>query len=62
MFLPLALASAGIICSALGIALVKIFSAQSPEKALRTGTIGAAVIFIVAAYFVITAIGVEGKV
>jgi K(+)-stimulated pyrophosphate-energized sodium pump len=62
MFLPLALVSAGLICSVLGIAIVKMFSAQSPEKALRTGTIGAAVIFIVAAYFVIHFTGVNPKV
>ncbi|WP_455200156.1 sodium-translocating pyrophosphatase [Kaarinaea lacus] len=62
MFLPLALASAGLICSVLGIVLVKIFSSSSPEKALRTGTIGAAVIFIVASYFVIDMVGVNTKV
>jgi len=62
MFLPLALASAGLICSVLGIALVKMFSSSSPEKALRTGTIGAAVIFIVASYFVIDLVGVNTKV
>jgi len=62
MFLPLALASAGLICSVIGIAMVKMFSAQAPEKALRTGTIGAAVIFIIAAYFVINAVGVAPKV
>jgi len=62
MFLPLALASAGLICSVLGIILVKMFSASSPEKALRTGTIGAAVIFIVASYFVIDLVGVDTKV
>ena len=62
MFLPLALASAGIICSALGIAIVKMFSAQAPEKALRTGTISAAVIFIIASYFVIKFTGINTKV
>ena len=58
MFLPLALASAGLICSLLGIALVRLFSAQTPERALRTGTIGASVLFIIAAYFIVTALGV----
>lgn len=53
MFLPLALASAGILCSALGIFIVKLFSAQAPEKALRAGTISAAGIFIAISYFVI---------
>jgi K(+)-stimulated pyrophosphate-energized sodium pump len=62
MFLPLALASAGLICSVLGILLVKTFSAKAPEVALRSGTMGAALLFIVAAYFVITASGINPKV
>jgi K(+)-stimulated pyrophosphate-energized sodium pump len=62
MFLPLALASAGLLCSVAGIALVKTFSAKSPEVALRIGTMGAAVLFIIAAYFVVGAIGVSAKV
>jgi len=62
MFLPLALASTGLLCSVLGILLVKIFSAKSPEVALRIGTMGAAVAFIIAAYFVVTATGVSPKV
>lgn len=62
MFLPLALASVGLICSALGILLVKSFSAESPEVALRVGTMGAAVLFIIAAYFVIGAVDISTKV
>ncbi|MCI0507654.1 MAG: sodium-translocating pyrophosphatase [Gammaproteobacteria bacterium] len=62
MFLPLALASAGIICSILGIVLVRVFSTRSPEVALRIGTISAAVIFIVASFFVIKATGVTTSV
>ena len=62
MFLPLALASAGLICSVLGILLVKTFSAKAPEVALRIGTMGAAVLFIIAAYFLIGAIGISTKV
>jgi len=62
MFLPLALASAGLVCSVIGIILVKMFSSSAPEKALRTGTIGSAVIFIVASYFVINAVGVNSNV
>ncbi len=53
MFLPLALASAGLICSMLGIAIVKMNTAKSPELALRIGTIGATVIFMAVAYLVI---------
>ncbi len=59
MSLPLMLASTGLICSILGILLVKMMSGSSPEKALRTGTIGAAVLFIAAAYFVIQQFGID---
>lgn len=62
MFLPLALASAGLVCSVIGILLVNIFSSKSPEVALRIGTISASVLFILLAYPVITGIGVTGKV
>ena len=62
MFLPLALASAGLLCSVLGILTVRQFSAKSPEIALRIGTVSASVIFIVAAYFVVTAVGVSAAV
>ena len=55
MFLPLALASAGLICSIAGIWLVRHFSAQAPEVALRIGTIGATVIFMVASVLVVKA-------
>lgn len=53
MFLPLALASLGLICSLFGISLVKIFSNKSPEVALRTGTISASIIFIIISFFLI---------
>ena len=46
-FMPLALASLGLICSLLGILTVKVFSSKSPESALRFGTIGSAVLFVV---------------
>jgi K(+)-stimulated pyrophosphate-energized sodium pump len=62
MFLPLALASAGLVCSIIGIFLVRHFSGKSPEVALRIGTIGATVIFIAVSYLVITLTGVTGKV
>lgn len=54
MFLPLALASIGLICSIGGILIVKYNSAKSPEKALRLGTMGASVLFIVFAYFIVS--------
>jgi len=58
MFLPLALASVGLVCSVLGIVLVRLFSAHEPGRALRIGTIGASVLFIAAAYGVIAASGI----
>ena len=56
MALPLALASIGLIASMIGIIIVRIFSSLSPASALRTGTIGAPVVFIIAAYFLITSL------
>ncbi len=61
-FMPLALASVGLICSMLGIYSVKLFSAKSPETALRIGTMGSAVIFIIAAYFLVNFLGASTNV
>ena len=58
-FMPLLLASLGLICSLLGIFTVKIFSNKSPEIALRYGTIGSAALFIVAAFFLVEFVGVS---
>lgn len=62
MFLPLALASVGLICSILGIALVRICAQKEPQLALRIGTIGATVIFILAAYVLIGYVGIASSV
>ena len=59
MFLPLGLASVGIVCSILGILLVKTASRKSPATALRIGTFSAAVLFIAAAYLVIHLLGIN---
>lgn len=59
MFLPLGLASTGIICSILGILLVKVSAGKSPATALRIGTSSAALIFIIAAYFIIRALDID---
>ena len=56
-FMPLLLASTGLVCSLIGILSVKMFSSKSPDVALRFGTIGSSVIFIAAAYFVIQMAG-----
>tara|TARA_B100000427_G_scaffold64301_1_gene50908 strand:+ start:65 stop:2053 length:1989 start_codon:yes stop_codon:yes gene_type:complete len=53
MFLPLALASIGLISSVLGIIIVRLFSSSSPALAMRIGTIAAPIIFVIAAYFLI---------
>jgi K(+)-stimulated pyrophosphate-energized sodium pump len=62
MFLPLALSSAGLLCSIAGIWLVQRFSDQSPERALRIGTISASVLFMLVAYLVIVGTGVASAV
>jgi K(+)-stimulated pyrophosphate-energized sodium pump len=59
MFLPLGLASVGLICSILGIFIVKMASSKAPDVALRMGTIGAALLFILAAYVVIHKLGIS---
>ncbi|NBW05139.1 MAG: sodium-translocating pyrophosphatase [Alphaproteobacteria bacterium] len=61
-FMPLLLASTGLICSLVGILSVKMFSSKSPDVALRFGTIGSSVIFIAAAYFVIQMAGASNGV
>ena len=61
-FMPLVLASTGLVCSLLGILSVRMFANKSPDVALRFGTIGSAVIFIAAAYFVITSMGASAGV
>ncbi len=58
MFLPLGLASVGILCSIAGIELVRRYSARSPEVALRIGTMGASGIFIVASLLMIAIVDV----
>lgn len=48
--LPLILTTVGIVCSFLGILLVNLFADKDPAKSLRIGTIGAALLFIIAAF------------
>jgi len=66
MFLPLALASLGMLCSLVGIILVRVSVNKSPEVALRIGTIGSSLIFILTSYVLIdmmdVAVGVWGAV
>ncbi len=60
--LPLALASLGLVCSIIGILMVRLFSSKSPEIALRFGTIGSAIVFIVASFFLVQNLGVSSGV
>ncbi len=62
MFLPLALASIGLLASIVGIVVVRARSSSEPGQALRTGTIGAPVVFVIAAYFLVQAMGIESGV
>ena len=62
MGLPLLLASVGLICSLIGIGIVRAMSGQEPGVALRFGTIGAPTLFIIAAYFVITGMGLDAAI
>jgi K(+)-stimulated pyrophosphate-energized sodium pump len=62
MFLPLALAATGLLCSLAGIGLVRISAGKEPARALRTGTVGSAVLFVAAAAGVIYGLGVDLKV
>jgi K(+)-stimulated pyrophosphate-energized sodium pump len=59
MGLPLILASAGLVCALIGIALVRVMSAREPAVALRFGTLVTPTIFIVVAYFIITHTGLD---
>jgi K(+)-stimulated pyrophosphate-energized sodium pump len=62
MALPLLLASVGLVCSLIGVVLVSTASTMAPEKALRMGTMGAAILFIIATWFVLGAMGISNGV
>ena len=59
MFMPLMMASVGLLCSVAGIFLVKSMSHSKPEVALRSGTIGAAVLYMFLALSVVMGKGVS---
>lgn len=52
MFLPLALTTIGLFCSILGILLVKVMANKEPSAALRFGTIGSAILYIISAFVI----------
>lgn len=62
MFLPLALASIGLLASLCGIAFVRARSNASPEAALRSGTLLAPVVFAGAAWFLMESMGIDANV
>ena len=62
MFLPLALASTGLICSIIGIGIVRSRSSSSPALALRIGMIATPILFIAASWFVIDTTGISSNV
>ena len=59
MFLPLALATVGLIASILMIGVVKMRSSAAPAAALRTGTLGAPVLFLLAAFVLIKMLDID---
>ena len=61
MALPLMLASIGLISSVLGIVFVNLRSSAAPEAALRSGTLGAPVIFILLAWFLMQNMGISSN-
>ena len=58
MMLPLLLASIGLVASLVGIFIVRTQSSQSPAAALRFGTMGSPMIFIVMAYFLVQSMSI----
>eukprot|EP00752_Nemacystus_decipiens_P018853 g16909.t1 len=59
MMLPLALASVGLISSIIMIIVVRLRSSAAPAAALRTGTLGAPILFIAAAYVLVQQFGLS---
>ncbi len=59
MATPLLLSSVGIVCSFIGILLVKLAAGSEAARALRIGTVGTSVIFIIASYFAIDMVGLD---
>ncbi|MEM7003907.1 MAG: sodium-translocating pyrophosphatase, partial [Pseudomonadota bacterium] len=62
MFVPLALASTGLIASIIGIGVVRSFSNANPAVALRIGMIGTPVLFLAAGFFITGALGVSANI
>ncbi|MCP5184356.1 MAG: sodium-translocating pyrophosphatase [Pseudomonadales bacterium] len=59
MFLPLLLASVGLVCSIIGIGIVRSRSSSAPALALRIGMISTPILFMAVAYFLIPKLGLS---
>lgn len=59
MAMPLMLAGVGLVCSLVGICLVRSRSSSAPEKALRLGHQASAVLLFAAAWWATTALGLS---
>jgi K(+)-stimulated pyrophosphate-energized sodium pump len=62
LFLPLALTTTGLFCSLIGMGIVRLSANRHPARALRTGTLSAAVLFILAAFGVMQLLEVSSKI
>ena len=62
MQLPLLLTAVGLLCSLLGILIVKSLAGKNPAEALRFGTIGSAVLYIGAAFGLSSMLGLSPNV
>ena len=59
MFLPLLLASAGLLCSLLGIALIRALASRRAAVALRSGMLLASLAFMAVAWWLVPALGLH---
>ena len=59
MILPLALTSVGLVCSLVMIFIVRMRSSATPATALRTGMLGAPILFMMIAYWLIGQLGLS---
>ncbi|MFP6878675.1 MAG: sodium-translocating pyrophosphatase, partial [Roseibacillus sp.] len=62
MQLPLLLTTIGLLCSIIGILIVRLMAGKNPAEALRFGTIGAAVLFIGAAFGLASFLGLSANI
>ncbi|MFO8025958.1 sodium-translocating pyrophosphatase [Thiohalophilus sp.] len=59
MFLPLALSSMGLLCVLVGIAVMRLYQNRGAQQAIRYSLLGTAMLFMLAAWLVISALGVH---